>query len=147
MRTLRVEFFRNRLDGRAALVPTALRVAAGSVFVILSTEKFFDHAETVEKFVTYGFSDPSVIVYLVGLVELGSGVMLLAGLGTRLAALGLAGDMIGAILTAGLAVGGPIHLGLAPALLLTMLVLLWTGPGALAVDNRVARAGGAIASS
>lgn len=47
--------------------------------------------------------------------------------------------MAGAVLTAGLTVGGPIHLGLAPALLAASLYLLWAGPGAAAVDHRLAR--------
>jgi len=49
----------------------------------------------------------------------------------------LAGDMIGAIATAGRVEGGSFHLGVAPTLLVAMLFLLWAGPGLLAFDNRL----------
>ena len=42
----------------------------------------------------------------------------------------LAGDMIGAVVVSGVAMGGLVSLTLAPAELVAMLVLLWTGPGA-----------------
>jgi putative oxidoreductase len=80
-------------------------------------------------------------VNLVGLVEVVAGAMLVLGLGTRLAALGLAVVMAGAILTAGLTVGGPFHLGLAPALLAANIWLLVAGPGSPAVDRVLVRAG------
>ena len=47
--------------------------------------------------------------------------MLVLGLLTRLAAAALAVNMAGAVLTAGITVGGPIHLGVAPALLVSTL--------------------------
>jgi putative oxidoreductase len=80
-------------------------------------------------------------VQLVGLVEVGAGLMLVVGLATRLAALALAVVMAGAILTAGLTVGGPFHLGLAPALLVANGYLLAVGPGNLALDRRLAATG------
>jgi uncharacterized membrane protein YphA (DoxX/SURF4 family) len=86
-------------------------------------------------FVRFGLPPWIAIVYLVGLLEVVSGLML--GLLTRLTAAALAANMAGAVLTAGIAVGGPIHLGLAPALLLATLYLLWAGPGAPALDVRL----------
>jgi putative oxidoreductase len=62
---------------------------------------------------------------------------LVLGLLTRLAALFLAGDMIGAISTAGRVEGGSFNLGIAPTLFVAMLFLLWAGPGLLAFDNRL----------
>jgi putative oxidoreductase len=79
----------------------------------------------------------SRIVYLVGLLEIVGGLMLVLGLLTRLAAAALAVNMAGAVLTAGITMGGPIHLGLAPALLVAMLYLLWAGPGDPALDARL----------
>jgi putative oxidoreductase len=49
--------------------------------------------------------------------------------------------MVGAIATAGVVVGGPIHLGLAPALLVAMLYLLWAGSGPAAIDRRLVNSG------
>ena len=67
---------------------------------------------------------------VIGLVELAGGLLLIIGVLTRPAALVLAGDMIGAIVVSGIANGEIISLTLAPAELVAMLVLLWTGPGA-----------------
>lgn len=136
---IRAEFFRNRLTGRPATLTALARVLAGVAFLLFGILKFARHDAEVAEFVRYGFTEPGVIVVLVGVLEVVGGLMLVAGLGTRLAALGLAVDMIGAILTAGLAVGGPIHLGLTVVLLVVMLVLLWAGPGAASVDGRLAR--------
>jgi predicted lipoprotein with Yx(FWY)xxD motif len=73
----------------------------------------------------------------VGSLELVAGLMLIAGLATRLVALALAADMVGAISTAGRLDGGPVNLGLAPILLAVMLLLVWAGAGALSLDGRL----------
>jgi putative oxidoreductase len=67
------------------------------------------------------------------------GLCLIAGFLTRPAAALLAGDMVGAIVTAGRVEGGAINLVLAPGLLIGMLILLWLGPGRWALDGRLAR--------
>ena len=84
----------------------------------------------------FGLPRSSALVYLVAALEITCGLLLLVGLLTRLAAAAMAANMAGAVLTAGTHVGGPIHLGLAPALLAAMLYVLWAGPGKLAVDQR-----------
>ena len=63
---------------------------------------------------------------------------LLAGFGARVAAAALAADMVGAVSTPGRVEGGAFNLGLAPALLVLMLVVVWAGPGRLSVDRRLA---------
>ena len=85
----------------------------------------------------YGLPFPEAFTYGVGVVELVGGAMLILGLGTRVAALALAADMVGAIATAGRIEGGPVHLGLAPALLVMMLLVLWIGPGDRSLDGRL----------
>lgn len=129
---------RTRPTGRAALVPVVLRVIAGAVFVAFSIGKFTRTATYVQNFESYGLPGSPVLVILVGLLELVGGLLLLAGALTRLAALGLALDMVGAVFTAGLSVGGPLHLGLAPALAVGCLVLVWAGAGPWSVDERIA---------
>ena len=131
-------FFGTRVTGRAATATAVLRVAAGLVFVLFAIPKFALHEAELAEFVRYGFPASSTLVHLVGLLELAGGLMLVLGLLTRLAAAGLAVNMAGAVLTAGIRVGGPIHLGVAPALLVAMLYLLWAGPGAPALDRRLA---------
>jgi putative oxidoreductase len=136
--SLRAALLENRLRGGPRVAVTVLRVLAGLTFVATSLEKFLAREETAAMFATYGLPGSPLLVSLVGTLELVGGLMLVLGALTRLVALALAGNMAGAILTAGLAVGGPIHLGLAPALLVVMVLLLWTGPGAAALDNRLA---------
>ena len=72
-------------------------------------------------------------------MELLGGFLLVVGLFTRLAALILAVNMVGAIATAGRVDGGSFHLGVAPTLLVAMLFLVWAGSGALAVDPKLGR--------
>ena len=73
------------------------------------------------------------------MIETICGLMLVLGIFTSWAALALAADMIGVIATAGRVDGGLLNLGLAPLLLVGMLVLLWAGPGALSLDAILAR--------
>jgi|SRR5581483_744066 len=116
-----------------------LRAASGAILIAFGAGKFLDHASEAASFTAYGLPRPGAFVYAVGAVELGFGVLLVAGLATRAAALVLAGNLAGAIATAGPVEGGPINLGLAPALLAAMLVLVWSGGGRLALDGLVKR--------
>lgn len=107
-----------------------LRLASGGVFVAFGAGKFLNHASELASFRTYGLPAPEAFVALIGVIELAGGLLLIAGVLTRPAALVLAGDMLGAIIVSGIAQGELISLTLAPAELMATLVLLWTGPGA-----------------
>ena len=120
--------------GVAALLA---RLVAGAVFLGFSVGKFARHGAESAALDRYGLPYPDAFTYGVGLVELVGGTMLVLGLGTRIAALALACDMVGAIATAGRIEGGPVHLGLAPTLLVMMLLLLWIGPGDRSLDRRL----------
>jgi putative oxidoreductase len=133
----------SRFRGTAAYVTAAIRVVAGVFFITVSTGKFVDHMKEAMDFHHYGVPAAEVTVYLVGIVELLGGLLLVVGLFTRLAALLLAVNMVGAIATAGRVDGGSFHLGVAPTLLVAMLFLLWAGSGALALDGKLAGSGGA----
>jgi len=128
----------SRLHGSAAYLATAVRVVTGTVFVSVSTGKFFDHMHEAADFKSYGIPIPDTATYAVGALELVGGLLLVLGLFTRVAAFLLAANMVGAISTAGVMEGGSFNLGVAPALLIAMVFLLWAGPGALALDNRLA---------
>lgn len=105
-----------------------VRIAAGLVFVLFGLAKFFVHAEEVEAFERYGLPAPEVFVYVVGAVEVSGGVLLIAGLLVRPAALALAATMVGAIVVSGIGEGEVVpSLTLAPLLLVAMLYLLWAG--------------------
>jgi len=134
---------KSRFHGPWAYATTAVRVVAGAIFVSVSTGKFVDHMQEAMDFKSYGVPIPDTAVYVVGVLELVCGLLLVIGLFTRVAALLLAANMVGAISTAGVMEGGSFHLGVAPALLVAMLFLLWAGPGAFALDNKLAGVGGA----
>ncbi len=128
----------------AAASATAIRIAAGGIFIVFGIGKFTDHATEAASFDKYGLPAPGAFAYAIGVVEIVFGILLALGLGTRIAALVLAGDMVGAIVTAGRVEGGAINLVLAPALLVGMVAVLWIGPGRWALDRRAA---GAMARS
>jgi putative oxidoreductase len=123
---------------RSSVAALAVRVASGAVFVSFSLGKFVRHGAEADAFDRYGIPIPDVATYVAGGVELVGGVLLIVGLMTRPAALALAANMVVAIATAGRIDGGPVHLGLAPALLACMLYLVWVGGGARSADLRAA---------
>lgn len=127
---------RERVNGRARAVTTAIRYVTGAMFILSVVPKITAHQNEIHEFGRFGLPESSALVYAVSGLELIGGLLLIMGLMTRLAAVGLAVNMLGAILTAGINVGGPIHLGLAPALLIACGYIGWAGPGALAIDHR-----------
>jgi putative oxidoreductase len=116
-----------------------IRVVAGAIFLVFGIYKFTDHAHETDSFMNYGLPSPGLFAYAIGVLEIVGGTFLVAGFLTRSAAALLAGDMLGAIVTAGRVEGGAINLLLAPALLICMLVLLWIGSGRWALDGRLTR--------
>jgi putative oxidoreductase len=113
-----------------------VRIAAGAFFVSVSTGKFLEHAQESADVASYGVPLADVAVVLVGVTELVGGILLILGWWTRPAAAVLAATMVGAIATAGVQEGGWFHLGVAPAMLLLMLLLVGFGPGRPALDRR-----------
>jgi putative oxidoreductase len=105
------------------------RWAAGIIFLIFGVAKFSDHAAELASFRHYPLPAPEVFVYLVGVIEISGGLLLIMGLLTRLAALALAADMIGAIVISGLGRRELVSLTLAPLLLVAMLSLIRLGAG------------------
>ncbi len=114
-------------------------VAAGLVFLGFGIAKFVNHAAEVDSFRTYGLPAPDAFVYVIGAIEAVGGLLLISGFGARLAALVLAGDMVAAIAISGIKEGEPISLTLAPALLVTMVVVLWADGASWPLSRRSAR--------
>jgi putative oxidoreductase len=106
-----------------------LRLASGGIFVVFGIGKFLHHGSELASFKTYGLPAPEAFVLIIGVIEVVGGLLLITGVFTRLAALVLAGDMVGAIIVSGIAKGELISLTLAPAQLVVMMVLLWRGSG------------------
>lgn len=104
-----------------------VRRAAGVVFVFAGLAKFVFYSGELHAFERYELPAPGAFVVLIGLLELGGGVLLLLDRLTRSTALVLAGVMVGAIALSGIGQGEVIpSLTLAPALLAAMLYLLWS---------------------
>jgi len=124
--------------GRQARRAFVARLVSGAIFVAFGLGKFVSHATETESFRRYGLPLPGTFVYAIGALEVVGGALLLIGLAVRPTALSLAGNMVGAIATAGRVDGGLINLGLAPILLVVMLTLVWAGAGERSLDLRLA---------
>ena len=93
--------------GRPLWGTFVLRVALAALFIPVGLGKFVNHDAYVERFERWGFgAGAGEVAVLVGVVEVACGLVLLLGVVPRLAALVLAGDMVGALLTAGRIDGG-----------------------------------------
>ncbi len=127
--------------GRPLWGTLVLRVALAALFIPVGLGKFVNHDAYIERFERWGFGAAAgEVAILVGVVEVACGLMLLLGVVPRLAALVLAGDMVGALLTAGRVDGGQdIWL---PLILLAALsvVILW-GAGRWALTPAALRGG------
>ncbi len=112
-----------------------------ALFIPEGLGKFVNHDAYIERFERWGFGAASgEVAILVGVVEVACGLMLLLGVVPRLAALVLAGDMVGALVTAGRVDGGQdIWL---PLILIAALstVILW-GAGRWALTPATLRQG------
>jgi predicted lipoprotein with Yx(FWY)xxD motif/uncharacterized membrane protein YphA (DoxX/SURF4 family) len=128
-----------RIWGPGAGAVAVARVGAGAILVAFSIGKFVNHEAEAASIDRYGFPVADLTTYAVGSLELVAGLLLIFGLATRVSALALAADMVGAISTAGRLDGGAVNLGLAPTLLAVMLLLLWAGAGRPSLDGRLAR--------
>ena len=124
--------------GGRALWPVGVRCAAAIVFLIFGVGKFVNHATELASFRHYPLPAPDTLVYAVGAIEISGGLLLAIGLLTRLTALALAADMLGAIVVSGLARGETVSLTLAPMLLAALIILIRFGAGGWSLDRYMA---------
>ena len=117
-----------------------MRWSAAIVFVVFGAGKFVNHTSELSSFRQYGLPLPDAFVYAIGVLELAGGLLLASGVLIRLAALALAGDMVGAIVVSGIGRGEDISLTLAPALLVAMIFLIGFGERRDQQDDRNLRA-------
>ena len=93
--------------GRPLWGTLVLRVALAALFIPVGLGKFVNHDAYTERFERWGFGAAAgEVAILVGIVEVTCGLMLLLGVVPRLAALVLAANMVGALVTAGRVDGG-----------------------------------------
>lgn len=119
-----------------------LRVITGIVFVAHGYQKLFVYgmAGVQDAFTKLGTPMPTVVGPLVALLEFFGGLALIVGLLTRLAALGFAIEMVGAILIVHLAGGFFLPAGyeFALTLLAASLAVAFAGPGSFSIDGMLA---------
>jgi uncharacterized membrane protein YphA (DoxX/SURF4 family) len=86
------------IDVSAPPATVLIRIAVGIVFASEGIQKFiFADALGAGRFAKIGIPAPELMGPFIGTVELGCGLLVLAGLATRLAALPLVADMVVAI--------------------------------------------------
>ena len=120
------------------LPPLAVRLAVGYVFMRTGWGKLHNMDSVINFFRELGITSPEIQAPIVASLEFGCGILLIAGLGTRLAAIPLACIMAVAILTAKRAeLEGFMDLfQLSEFLFILLFAWLFTaGPGAVSVDR------------
>jgi putative oxidoreductase len=129
----------SRVDG--ALV--VLRIIAGTIFIAHGGQKLFvfGFAGVSGAFGQMGLPFPGLLGPFIALLEFFGGIALVIGLLTRLASLGLAFNMIGAILLVHLKAGffNPAGVEFPLALLGITLAVVLAGAGAFSLDALIAR--------
>ena len=101
---------------------TVVRVLLGLVFVAAGLPKLLSPDMVIQNFERWGLPVAEAFAPAVGVLEVVAGAMLVLGVFTRYAAILLAANMVGAVLTAGLVDGG-MHL-VAPPILAALSVLI-----------------------
>lgn len=124
---------------------TILRVTLGAVFLAHGGQKLFVYGfpGVSGAFGQMGIPLPGLIGPAVALLEFAGGLALIAGLLTRLAALGLALNMVGAIVFVHMGSGFFLPNGseFALSLLGSSALLVFTGGGNASLDGLIARRG------
>jgi len=120
-----------------------VRIITGIIFAAHGYQKFFVYGldGATGAFTQMGIPAPAITAPLVAIVELAGGIALIIGLLTRLAALGLLINMLGAIFLVRLKGGFFAPNGAEFEILLAVasLALVIAGSGALSADEAIAR--------
>lgn len=113
-----------------------LRIVIGLVFIAAGVGKLGDRPGTTADFDHWGLPAPATTSVVISVLEVACGLLIVLGLATRLGALVLCIDMLGAVATAGRVDGGP-HLFVPPVLALLCLVLVARGGGRWQLLDRI----------
>ena len=126
-----------------ALGLVVLRVITGITFMMHGYQKLFTYgfAGVQGSFTKMGAPLPMVTGPLISIIEFFGGIALVVGLLTRLAALGLVFDMLGAMVLVHFANGffAPSGYEFVLVLFAASLTLFIAGPGAFSVDESISR--------
>lgn len=125
------------------LAPLVLRVVLGGLFIWHGIDKFDAGISMIEDmFTMWGVPVPGLTAPLTAVVEIVAGVMLVLGLGTRIAAMALSVVMVGALIYVkqdlGIISSEPMPgAELDLALLAGLVAILVLGPGQFSADHQV----------
>jgi putative oxidoreductase len=143
-----MSLFQPITNRQANVALTVLRVIAGATFIAHGAQKLFVFglAGVSGGFAQMGIPAPEVMGPFIALLEFFGGIALVFGLLTRLAALGLAFDMLGAILLVHLKNGFFLPQGyeFALAMLAMSAALVVTGAGDFSLDGLIGRRKGLV---
>lgn len=133
----------HQLNRLQPLAPLVLRVVIGALFVWHGIDKFDTGISMIEDmFTMWGVPAPGLTAPLSAIIEIGAGAALIAGIGTRLAALALSFVMVGALIyvKADLGIistepmpGAELDL----ALLVGLVAVVVFGPGRYSIDDKL----------
>ena len=118
-------------------VAAPVRVVMGLVCIAVSLSKFTRHADLVASFEDYGIPNADRAVTLAGILELVGGVLLVAGLLTRVVALVLSLHFAVALGTGGRYELDAFHTGLGTLMLFGCFFLIWAGAGPWSADQKI----------
>jgi len=114
-----------------------LRIALGVIFVYHGYPKLFGHTrDAMQSFAHMGL--PGYFVYIAGVIEFFGGLMLIAGLFTRIAGLLLAGEMAVGLWTVHNIISNPMAVGnyeLPLVLAVSTFALATVGAGLISFDQ------------
>lgn len=126
----------DRIDRSKAWLPLLLRLAVGATFILAGWPKMKNYSETVEHMSKMDMPLAKVLSPLVPITEFVGGILLVAGLGTRIAAFLLSWVMVFAIFFVHWKQGFKGWEWQA-LLLASCLTLMLGGPGVVSIDHAI----------
>ena len=131
------------LDRGRPAAPLVLRLVIGGLFIWHGIDKFDAGISMIEDmFTMWGVPAPGLAAPLTAVVEIVAGILLVVGLGTRVAAMALSAVMIGALIYVkqdlGIISSVPMPgAELDLALLAGLVAVIVLGPGRLSLDHQL----------